>query len=156
MPYAAFHKWYPKVAEQETRCVTILPGSPWNLPPAHYSLLEMYCDEPGCDCRRVFLAVLSSLTKQIEAVIAYGWEDPNFYRKWMGDDDPDVIKELKGPVLNMASPQSRLAPEILDMVQKIVLTDQAYVDRLKRHYELFRKRVEQKTRRKPSRKKRKA
>jgi len=66
MPYAPFHKWYPKIAKQETRCVTILPGSPWNLPPAHYSLLEMYCDEPGCDCRRVFLAVLSSLTKQIE------------------------------------------------------------------------------------------
>ena len=92
MPYASFHKWYPKIAEQETGCVTILPGSPCNLP-----------------------------------------------TEWMGDDNPDVIKELKGPVLNMASPQSRLAPEILDMVEKIVLAEQAYVDKLKRHYELFRK-----------------
>ena len=116
----------------------------------------MYCDEPGCDCRRVFLAVVSSLSKQIEAVIPYGWEDPKFYAQWMGDDDPDIIKELRGPVLNLASPQSRLAPEILNMVQNIVLTEQAYVDRLKRHCELFRKRVEQKTTGKRSKKKRKA
>ncbi|MBT9148393.1 MAG: hypothetical protein DDT32_02165 [Syntrophomonadaceae bacterium] len=138
MPYALFHNYFPKIAEQETRAVTVLKDSSWDLPPAHYSLLEMYCDEPGCDCRRVFFSVVSSLTKQVEAVIAYGWERPEFYAKWMGDDDPKIIRDLKGPVLNLCSPQSRLAPILLDMVQKIVLLDQAYIQRLKTHYWMFR------------------
>ena len=81
MPYVLFHDYYPDIAEQETRTITVLENSSWNLPPAHYSLLEMYCDEPGCDCRRVFLYVMSSLTEQVVAVIAYGWENPEFYTK---------------------------------------------------------------------------
>jgi len=102
----------------------------------------MYCDETGCDCRRVFLSVVSSVTKQIEAVIAYGWESSEFYAKWMGDNDPDMIKELKGPVLNLASPQGNLAPDILKVVEELVLQDQVYIERLKTHYKLFRSRID--------------
>jgi len=145
MPYAPFYIYFPDVAEKETRGIIILEGSKWKLPPATYSLLEMYCDEPDCDCRRVFFSVFSSLTKNIEAVVAYGWESPEFYAEWFGDDKPEIIKELKGPILNLASPQSKIAPEILDLIKEAALTDENFIQRIKSHYRLFRNRIDAKT-----------
>ncbi len=143
MPYVLFHNYFPDIAEEETRTVIVLNNSEWNLPHAQYALLEMYCDDPGCDCRRVFFYVISSLTKDVEAVIAYGWESHEFYAKWMRDnDDPEVIKNLKGPVLNFGSPQSDLAPLILKMVKDLVLQDQAFIERIKTHYWMFRHRID--------------
>ncbi len=97
MPFSGFHSRFPDIAERETRSVTLLRKSDFNLPPAQYTFLEMYCDEPGCDCRRVFFSVASSLQNDILAVIAWGWEDRDFYIKWMGDDDPQIIDDLVGP-----------------------------------------------------------
>ena len=148
MPYTPFHDYFPDIAEEETRTITVLENSPWNLPPAHYSLLEMYCDEPDCDCRRVFFYVISSLTKESVAVIAYGWESLEFYAEWMKDDDPEIINELKGPVLNLASPQSNIAPILLDMIQKVVLEDQIYIQRIKTHYRIFRHHIDTKAKKK--------
>jgi hypothetical protein len=156
MPYTLFHDYFPEIAERETRTISVFANSPWDVPPAHYSLVEMYCDERDCDCRRVFFYVVSSLTEQAVAVIAYGWESPEFYAKWMGNDDPEIIEELKGPVLNLASPQSEIAPLILDMVQQVVLQDQAYIQRVKNHYRLFRQRIDKKIDRKAKRKKKKS
>jgi hypothetical protein len=144
MPYVPFCKYFPEVAERETRAFTVMRNS--ELPSGTYSLVEMYCDERGCDCRRVFFSVISSVTKKMEAVIAFGWESPKFYEKWFGDNDPAVIHELKGPALNTASPQSRNAPAILKTVENVVLCDTKYIDRLKRHYKMFRDRVENKNR----------
>ena len=164
MPYSLFHSRFPDVAERETRTVTVIDSSDFNLPPAHYSFLEMFCDEPGCDCRRVFFSVVSSLQKDIQAVIAWGWEEREFYTKWMGDDDPRIINDLIGPALNLASPQSNLAPALLDLSRNVLLQDTAYVERVKRHYAMFRQEVDNKAkrvvqgkkRRKRKRKKRKA
>ena len=135
MPYAFFLKQFPEIAERETRMVTILERSSLGLPPGQYSLVEMYCDELGCDCRRVFFYVISSLKEDVEdaeAVVAYGWEDAEFYARWMKGDNPDVIQQLQGPILNMSSPQSDLAPAILEMIEDVVLQDSAYVERIKR------------------------
>ena len=142
MPYAMFLQNFPEIAERETRTVTLLQKSPSGLEPGDYSLLEMFCDEPGCDCRRVMFCVVSSRTKDMEAVVAYGWESRDFYVKWMGDDDPNVIDELQGPVLNLASQQSTLAPAILELIETVVLQDEAYIERVKRHYALFRERID--------------
>ena len=87
MPYVSFHEYFPEIAERETRTITLLENSGLELPPGQYSLLELYCDEPGCDCRRVFLCVVTSRINAVEAVIAYGWEDAEFYARWMGQDD---------------------------------------------------------------------
>ncbi len=144
MPYAPFHEYFRETAERETRTVTVLPQASLGLPPADYSLLEMYCDEPGCDCRRVFFYILSSLKQDVVAVIAYGWESPEFYARWMGDDDREMLEELRGPILNMSSPQSELAPALLELVKNAVLCDKAYVARLKSHYRIFRARIDNK------------
>ena len=54
----------------------------------------------------------------------------------MGDNDPKTIEDLKGPVLNLTSSQSKLAPALLKQI-KVVLQDKDYIERLKRHYHLF-------------------
>lgn len=142
MPFIPFHKAFPDLAEQETRTFTILDGR--ELPAATYALVEMYCDEPGCDCRRVFFSVLSSEAKRLVAVIAYGWESPRFYAQWLGDDNPHLITELKGPILNLGSPQAEIAPAVLNIMKNVILQDEHYVERLKTHYTLFRKVIESK------------
>jgi len=142
MPFVLFHDHFPEIAEAETRTLIVTEDSSVGLPPAHYSLLEMFCDESGCDCRRVFLFVVSSRKKGVEAVIAYGWESPKYYARWMRRDDPETIKQLQGPVLNLGSPQSDLAPAILKIVREVVLADPAYVERLKRHYRIFRGKID--------------
>jgi len=157
MPYVFFHEHFPEIAERETRTITILEQSSSGLPPGQYSLVEMYCDERGCDCRRVFFYVVSSLKKDkdVEAVIAYGWESPEFYARWMKDDDPEIITELQGPILNMSSPQSSLAPAILKIVKDIILQDSAYIERIKTHYKMFRDKIDRKPRLKRRRGKKK-
>ncbi|MCI5164563.1 MAG: hypothetical protein D3903_00385 [Candidatus Electrothrix sp. GM3_4] len=152
MPYSFFHSRLPKVAERETRSVTLFDHSEFNLPPADYAFLEMFCDEPDCDCRRVFFSVISSREEDIKAVIAWGWEDQVFYTTWLRDSDPNVIKELMGPALNSASPQSDLAPALLKVFQEVLLPDTAYVERVKRHYAMFRATVDKKRKKKVRRK----
>lgn len=142
MPYAMFLQHFPEIAELETRTVKVLQRLPSGLAPGDYSLLEMFCDEPGCDCRRVMFYIVSSRTNGVEAMVAYGWESRDFYVKWMGDDDPHVIDDLQGPVLNLGSPQSKHAPAILELIETVVLQDEAYIERVKRHYALFRERID--------------
>jgi len=142
MPYAPFHERFPELAEEETRTLIIFNDPV--LPSDEYGLIEMYCDEPGCDCRRVMFNVASWRTGKTLAVIAYGWESKAFYRKWYRYDEPEnIIKELQGPVLNSMSPQSKLAPALLEKVTRFALQDQKYVNRLKRHYQMFRDAIEQ-------------
>jgi len=108
MNFAPFHSRFPEMAEAETRVLTILRHD--KIPAGEYALLESYCERPGCDCRRVILSVVSRRQQQTLAVIAYGWEDKAFYRRWLSDDDPKLIREVKGPALNRMSRQSPLAP----------------------------------------------
>ncbi len=154
MPYADFYSAFPDVAKAETRSITLTNHS-FGLPPDHYGFLEMYCDDPGCDCRRVFFCVVSPRNNDPLAVIAYGWESRDYYAKWFGRDDPDVITELMGPALNLASPQSSLAPALLELFRKILLPDTAYIDRIKRHYTMFREKTKPREPPTKSRKKRK-
>jgi len=142
MPYELLYNRLPKIAECETRTITLTDDSNFGLPAGQYAFLEMFCNEPGCDCRRAFFYVVYSNRNRAEAVIAYGWESPDYYAKWMGDNDPDSMRELKGPALNLCSPQTAMAPAILELFRNILLPDEAYIERVKRHYEMFREKVD--------------
>jgi len=137
----------PELAERETRTVTVLLDNPsGQLPPAEYSFLEMFCNEPGCDCRRVFFTVISSRTEQLEAVIAYGWEGRTFYRRWLKyPSTKEEVDDLQGPILNPMSPQSIHAPAILEIFTDLLLPDMDFMARVKRHYRLFRDTLERRT-----------
>ncbi len=143
MPFQMFHDLFPALAERETRCITVISRSKLELPPGDYFFQEMFCNDQGCDCRRVFFFVVSSVKKDVEAVVAWGWEKPEFYAKWLGHDDPHDVAELKGPILNLGSPQTALAPAILDLARNLLLRDPDHVARIKRHYRLFRDKVDE-------------
>jgi hypothetical protein len=134
MEYEPFHDRFPNIATEETHTLIVMNDP--ELPDDSYTLVEAYCNEPDCDCRRVIFNVYSEMRQSIVAVIAYGWESKTFYREWLGMDAPEALDELKGPALNRLSRQSNLAPALLERVE-VVLKDRAYVERLKRHYRMF-------------------
>ena len=61
MPYAPFYDLFPEVGQAETR--TMITFRDPLLPDDRYVLMELYCDEIGCDCRRVFFNVYSEAKK---------------------------------------------------------------------------------------------
>ena len=83
MPMIPFAERFPELGARETRSVTAIHRP--DLPDGEYGFLELYCDEPGCDCRRVMIDVLPPETgwSKIWATISYGWESLDFYRKWI-------------------------------------------------------------------------
>ena len=147
MPYQLFHEHFPDQAERETRIIELSDSHPFTgVPPGEYGLLEAFCNEEDCDCRRVMWMVSSVREKRTVAVVAWGWGSPRFYMNWFGQDDPsiaqEIVKEMRGPILNMASQQAPYAPAILDMFIKFILTDKSYIARVKRHYSQFRNKIE--------------
>ncbi len=70
-----FYNKFPEVAEKETRCIIVM-NEKEGLPRGEYFLLESYCNNPKCDCRRVFINVLHK--DKILATIGYGWESLEF------------------------------------------------------------------------------
>jgi hypothetical protein len=142
MPYVPFDEHFLELAESETRVITISPGGVSGLPGDSYVFRELFCNERGCDCRRVFFSVVSESQKRTEAIVAYGWETKAFYAKWMGNTDLATLVEMQGPILNPGSPQSPLAPAILQLIEEVLLKDSAYLNRVKRHYALFRQTIE--------------
>jgi hypothetical protein len=138
MPMSPFLDRFPELGARETRSLKVT-GAP-DLPDGEYGFLEMYCDEPGCDCRRVTIAVLRPETEwsKIFATIAYGWESADFYRAWGPHCDP---AEMQGPALNPLGPQSKYSPALLDLFRSLIQSPE-YVERLKRHYIMFRETVD--------------
>jgi len=141
----------PEIALEETRTITVLPTSNISLPPGNYGLVEMYCNDEDCDCRRVLFDVTFSNTMESVAFIGFGWDSIDFYAKWylgkkvnlrkIPREDVNSILDFKGPALNAMSPQSDLAPVILDFVSGYLQEDTEYVNRLKRHYKMFRAKI---------------
>ena len=142
MPFASFREYFPEVAEREVRSITVLPGSGGDLPPDDYGFLEMYCNEPGCDCRRVLFYVVARSRPDVQAVIGWGWEDVDFYARWMKSGDKAQAARVKGPALNPLSPATELAPALMKLVRDVLLKDPAYVERIKRHYRMVRETVD--------------
>jgi len=116
-----------------------MPG----LPDGEYGFLELYCDDPACDCRRAVIQVIAPTSgANVWATINYGWESLEFYEKWVGHKE--TARDACGATLDPINLQSEYAGALLRLFTQI-LQDQAYVERLKRHYLLFKADV-QKTR----------
>ncbi len=91
------------------------------LPDDEYALVEAYCPDPECDCRRVMLNVIGRHRgKEYLASIGFGF-------------DREV--KLAGPFLDNLNPQSNYALRLLELVKQI-LADPAYVARLESHYRM--------------------
>jgi hypothetical protein len=131
-----FHSRFLDLAAQETRSIHVLTAG-GQLPIGEYTLLEWFCDDPECDCRRVLVQVVpAGRPDEVLAVINYGWESADFYVQRM-HGDTEAGREIVNASLDPLHPQSGCADYLLELFRDIVRTDPEYVARLARHYELF-------------------
>jgi hypothetical protein len=76
-------------------------------------------------------------------VISWGWEPLAFYRGWGGF--PKTAKDakgMKGPALAPLNTQSPLAPALLELAENMLFSSPDYVERIKRHYAMFRGKID--------------
>lgn len=145
-----FSERFPKLAERETRTVTLLSeNNDWNLPAGKYIFLESYCSDPKCDCRRAFINVgyveksFSEGKEEIRiiATIGYGWDSLDYYSKWFGKgsftSDEDIVQDFKGPVLEIGGVYSEYSEKVLKLFKDVMINDALFIQRLKKHYKLF-------------------
>ena len=137
-----FRKYFTEIADAETRSARIFEEHPSGLPPGEYGFLEFYCDEKNCDCRRVHLMVIADWSKEPIAMIAYGWETPAYYAKWMHSADKQMAAEMSGTMLEPFFNQSKYAAAAKKLCEDAFLADPSYVERLKRHYRMMRDHVD--------------
>jgi len=116
-----FHHLFPDIGLKETRKITTFGD--FGLPADEYALLEYYCPDPECNCRRVMLNVVGRRQQadHFLASISYGF---------------DREDEFAGPFLDPLNPQSEYAGILLDLVERYVLSDPDYVARLEAHYRM--------------------
>ena len=120
---------FPKLGEKETRVVTVFEQQAGGPPPDQYAFVELFCDEKNCDCRRVMISVLANRTKKIMATINMGFDS----------DDVDA-----GPFLDPLNPQSEYSRYFIKMFTDVVNDDPEYLDRLERHYVMFKEKMDRK------------
>jgi hypothetical protein len=126
--FILFREVEPEVAERETRTATVLQTLD-DLPADDYVLMESYCPDPACDCRRVMLNVAGrEQTKEgWLATISFGL---------------DRDEEMAGPFLDPLNPQSEYSGALLQVIEDVVLADRWYVERLEEHYQLVKRAAE--------------
>jgi hypothetical protein len=135
MTLKLFHQHFPDVAKAETRFMILTAGPGQQVPDGRYAIIESYCADPTCDCRRVLLHIMKD-PEGVVAVIGFGFDR----------DGP-----MPGPFLDPLNPQSEHAQELLEMVDRLCLRDPAYVARLERHYQMMKDKFGRPASRKPGR-----
>jgi len=127
-------QFFQELAERETRCVTLTtPALQFGrlvLPADEYGFDELYCVEAGCDCRRVMINVLARRAQAHLATINHAFDPP------IHDDDPP-----EQTFLDPLNPQTEWSAVLLDIFVNLVLRDDAYRQRLLRHYRTFKEAV---------------
>ncbi len=132
-----FHERHRDLANRETAVLVVTEGS-LSLPLDQYWFVEWYCIDPECDCRRVRLVVtpLADPGRSV-AVISWGWETREFYRKWL--DDEDYARNTVKGCLEEMMPQSRYAEKFLSLFHERIGSDLALRRQFAEHYALFKR-----------------
>jgi len=103
LPFILF---FPEVAKRETLSLRVRdvtdPPDPRRLPADEYAFPELYCVDPGCDCRRVMLNVVCRSRQVHVATINHAFEPPT--KEWDAPEqtflDPlNVQSELSSRLL---------------------------------------------------------
>lgn len=143
--FSSFFDEFPELIHSEFRNVTILDnGSTRHIPPGNYAFLESFCTDSECDCRNVFIHVISDNTNKAWAVLRYGWESKNFYKKWFGGSN-ELEDYFPGVVIDpLQGPLTPLTQEFLELFTHILEIDKPYAKRIETHYKLFKEKTSKK------------
>lgn len=111
-----YFKMFPEWGEKECKIVKANEGS--GLPVGAYAFIDLYCTGKDCDCRRVMINVIDTSTLKHLATINYGFDEKD---------------KNSGPFLDVLNKQSKYSAAFLELF-RVLLTQKAYVERLKEHY----------------------
>lgn len=105
------------------------------LPDGAYAMVDTYCTDSGCDCRKTMILV--HLDRRHVSTINFGWESPEFYaRGYGGALDDRTLAEMKGPSIDLSSPD--LVPPGAMLAFFSALLDAHYLKHLRSQYTCFR------------------
>ena len=105
------------------------------LPDGTYEMVETYCTDPGCDCRKTMILVHHD--RRHVSTINFGWETPEFYTRWYGAPlDARTRAEMQGPSIDLNSPD--LVPPGAMLAFFSALLDARYLEHLRAQYTRFR------------------
>lgn len=119
MSLVPFFRFFRELAVAETRTLTVRNHN--LLPDDEYALLEFYCPDPTCDCRRVTLKVVARHLAGQDTLAAISFAF-------------DRDAEFPGPSLDPPNLQTFYAEALLDLVTSYLEREPAYVARLESHY----------------------
>ena len=104
-----------------------------DLPDGAYAMVDTYCTDPGCDCRKTMIQV--HLDRRHVSTINFGWESPKFYARWYGAPPGDrTLAEMKGPCIDLSSPDLDLVPPGAMLAFFSALLDAHYIEHLRSQY----------------------
>lgn len=122
-----FFQAFPTLTASELRTITVSEGADLPVPADCYAFLELYCEDRGCDCRRVTIAVIAERKRAPVAYINLGF---------------DSSDAMAGPFLDPLNPQASYAAALLRFFTDMLNDDPKYLRRLQRHYVMFKERCE--------------
>ncbi len=136
--FVPFFKVFPEDAEIKTRKIMLVQDT-FGLPKGKYFLVENYCADKECDCRKVMINVVTMDGKfTILGTVGFGWEDARYYKKWLNDDH--LGEEMVGAYIEAGGIQTGMEKECLDLV-KNSLRDSKFVDLIKKRYSIFKEKI---------------
>ncbi len=130
-----FYDIFPEIAKEESRCFHLLQNDEdLEAPPkGSYRLVELYCPDQNCDCRRVNIVIISNEDEKEYGTIQFGWENQAFYNDHFGFDDHG----LPGPDYAPMQFLGKYAHFFLYKFKELCATDKSYVALLERHYNML-------------------
>lgn len=143
MFYAPFYHEFPKIAEFQTRVLSVLISNDGELPIGDYSFIDAFCTDKKCDCRRAMIYIHSSNQRANAdpiSILSYGWEPKPFYKKLFPQLPSSAIDWFKGPGLDPYQPQSEHAGKFLEHFLDY-LQDEKYRNRIIRHYIMYKQKI---------------
>lgn len=136
--FAPIYEYFPDLIEFETRKVCLMQET-YGLPAGVYYLLESYCIDPDCDCRKVMINVQAQSDKpRVLGTVGYGWEGEEFYIKWTGDEK--LGRHMVGTYLEPGGVGTEYSQNCLKLVNNS-LRDPHYVNMIKRHYIMLKDKI---------------
>ena len=122
-------------AKHQVRSVRIVESP--QLPDGEYTFVDMYCTDPDCDCRKTMVQVMHD--GRFVSLINYGWENTEYYRRWMGDDALETLTSMAGASIDITSPDLVSRTGILGLFR--ALLNEQWKARFQSHYNLVKARV---------------
>ena len=132
--FVSFSRLISEDIALKTRRVSLLQDM-FGLSKGAYFLVESYCVDGSCDCRKVMINVIAGDKNIILGTIGFGWEGPEYYIKWMYDDEK-AGRALVGAYIEPGGIQNGLENECLELV-KYSLCDLNYIKLIKERYKIF-------------------